>query len=87
MIILDEAPVLRQASNVGPKDNKKFCGGPGGSFSKAPPGRRRHRQLKIDTTLVDDRRQRNIAREAVSEKTGISVKVLQVYRVKQILER
>jgi tetratricopeptide (TPR) repeat protein len=31
-------------SNVGPKDNKKFCGGPGGSFSKAPPGRRRHGQ-------------------------------------------
>ena len=23
-------------------NNKKFCGGPGGSFSKAPPGRRRH---------------------------------------------
>ncbi len=22
--------------------NKKFCGGPGGGFSKEPPGRRRH---------------------------------------------
>jgi pyrrolysine biosynthesis protein PylC len=26
-------------------NNKKFCGGPGGSFSKAPPGRRRHHLL------------------------------------------
>ena len=22
--------------------NKKFCGGPGGGFTKEPPGRRRH---------------------------------------------
>jgi pyrrolysine biosynthesis protein PylC len=26
-------------------NNKKFCGGPGGSFSKAPPGGRRHHLL------------------------------------------
>jgi hypothetical protein len=44
--------VARPTSNVGLKTNKKFYGGPGGGFSKEPPGRRRHPQPKIDATLA-----------------------------------
>jgi hypothetical protein len=29
-------------------DNKKFCGGPGGGFSKEPPGRRRQEAFSYD---------------------------------------
>jgi hypothetical protein len=28
--------------------NKKFCGGPGGGFSKEPPGRRRQKKVLIE---------------------------------------
>jgi acyl transferase domain-containing protein/acyl carrier protein/SAM-dependent methyltransferase len=35
--------------------NKKFCGGPGGGFSKEPPGRRRQKELILLSAKNEDR--------------------------------